>query len=192
MITDEIATQNRVALRKLASGVAVLTFRDGECAHGATVSSVSAVSRDPLLLATCLRRGSQFGDLVGEPGARFAVNILTARQAALASWFADPRRPRGLTQFECVGWSADPFSGAPLIDGSLAALGCQVRSFLPAGDHHLLVAEVFTGVPGDGLPLLSFAGQLHDGDLRSLPERQAHPYATEEEPMTASSVGAPR
>lgn len=177
MITEESATRNRVALRKLASGVAVLTYRDGDRAHAATVSSVSAVSRDPLLLATCLRRGSVFAELVRGVGSRFAVNILDARQAAMASWFADPDRPRGLAQFACVDWSPDPFSGAPLIEGSLAALGCQIRSSLPAGDHYLLVAEVFTGVPGEGAPLLSYAGQLHDGTLRSLPERQAHPYS---------------
>ncbi|GGS24401.1 flavin reductase family protein [Actinokineospora fastidiosa] len=178
--------QARAALRKLASGVAVLTYRDGEHAHGATVSSVSAVSRDPLLLAICLGTGSRFGELVGTPGARFAVNILGAGQARLAGWFADPRRPLGLVQFDCVDWLPDGFSGAPLIDGSLARLGCEVRSVTLAGDHHLVVAEVVTGVPGDGPPLLSFAGQLHDGDLRSLPERQAHPYALEEEPMGAA------
>ncbi|GLZ39227.1 flavin reductase family protein [Actinokineospora sp. NBRC 105648] len=178
MITEQ--TSSRVALRKLASGVAVLTFRDGDRAHAATVSSVTAVSRDPLLLGTCLRVGSVFADLVREPGARFAVNILGAHQAAFASWFADPRRPRGLAQFDCVDWTPDPYSGAPLIAGSLAGLGCGLRSHTPAGDHHLLVAEVFAGVPGEGAPLLSYAGQLHDGTLRSLPERQAHPGSPQE------------
>ncbi|GAA4424065.1 hypothetical protein GCM10023148_26170 [Actinokineospora soli] len=162
----------------------MLTFRDGERAHGATVSSVSAVSREPLLLAVCLGLTSRFAELVGSPGARFGVNVLSAAQAPLASWFADPRRPLGLQQFDCVDWLPDGFSGAPLIDGSLARMGCEVRSATAAGDHYLLVAEVITGAPGDGLPLLSFAGQLHDGDLRSLPERQAHPYATEEEAVT--------
>ena len=178
----------RAALRKLASGVSVLTFRDGERAHGATVSSVSAVSREPLLLAACLGLTSRFAELVAEPGTRFGVNILSAEQAPLASWFADPRRPLGLQQFDCVDWLPDGFSGAPLIDGSLARMGCEVRSATAAGDHYLLVAEVITGAPGDGLPLLSFAGQLHDGDLRSLPERQAHPYATEEEAMTTGAA----
>ncbi len=173
MITEE--TRTRTALRRLASGVAVLTFRDGDRAHATTVSSVTAVSRDPLLLGTCLSRGSAFADLVREEGARFAVNILGAHQAALAGWFADPNRPAGLAQFDCVDWSPHPYRGAPLIAGSLAGLGCDLRSRTPAGDHYLLVAEVFAGVPGEGVPLLSYAGQLHDGTLRSLPERQAHP-----------------
>ncbi|MGQ0838325.1 flavin reductase family protein [Actinokineospora sp.] len=183
MITDDL-TRSRSALRKLASGVAVLTFRAGDRAHAATVSSVSAVSRQPLLLATCLRRGSVFAELVRTPGARFAVNILSAEQAALASWFADPNRPRGLAQFDCVAWMPDSFSTAPLIKGSLAGLGCQLRSCEPAGDHYLLVAEGLTAVLGEGDPLLSFAGQLHDGTLRSLPERQAHPDSVPARPKS--------
>lgn len=178
--------ETRAALRRLAAGVSVLTFRDGERAHGATVSSVSAVSREPLLLAACLGLTSRFADYVAVPGARFGVNVLSAGQAPLASWFADPRRPLGLQQFDCVDWLPDGFSGAPMIDGSLATMGCEVRTATRAGDHHLIVAEVITGAPGDGLPLLSFAGQLHDGPLRSLPDRQAHPYAVEEEPMGAA------
>src|SRR5689334_18205603 len=175
---EQVAVRNRFALRRLASGVAVLTFLDGGRAHATTVSSVTAVSREPLLVGLCLGRGSLFARLVATTGQRFAVNILGAVQAELASWFADPNRPKGIAQFDCVEWTPDRFSGAPLIAGSLAGLGCRLTDTFVAGDHRVLLAEVVTGQAGSGAPLLSFAGQLHGGELRSLPGRPAHPAAT--------------
>ncbi len=153
MILDDISQRRRQALRQVASGVAVLTFWYGKDAHGTTVSAVTAVSRDPLLVGVCLRRDSLFARLVGTTGQRFGINV----------------------QFDYLDWEPDTFSGAPLISGSLARLGCRLTDWMNAGDHHLLVAEVMSGAAGDGTPLLSFAGQLHDGLLRSLPGRQSHP-----------------
>lgn len=176
MALDELAVRRRKALRQVASGVAVLTFWHGNDAHGTTVSSVTQVSTDPLLVGVCLGRNSQFGELVNR-GQRFGINVLGAAQAHLASWFADKQRPAGLAQFDYLDWEPDPFSGAPLINGSLARLGCRLTDWIEAGDHHLLVAEVMSGAASQGTPLLSFAGQLHDGLLRSLPERHAHPAA---------------
>jgi flavin reductase (DIM6/NTAB) family NADH-FMN oxidoreductase RutF len=175
MVVEDISQQRRRAVRQVASGVAVLTFWYGTDAHGTTVSAVTAVSRDPLLVGVCLQRDSLFARLVGSTGQRFGINVLGAPQAHLASWFADPQRPPGLAQFDYLDWEPDTFSGAPLITGSLARLGCRLTDCIEAGDHHLLMAEVMSGVAGDGAPLLSFAGQLHDGLLRSLPARQAHP-----------------
>jgi flavin reductase (DIM6/NTAB) family NADH-FMN oxidoreductase RutF len=175
MILEDLEQRRRQALRQLASGVAVLTFWYGNDAHGTTVSAVTAVSRDPLLVGVCLHRDSLFARLVCSTGQRFGINLLSAPQANLASWFADPQRPPGLAQFDYLDWEPDTFSGAPLITGSLARLGCRLTDWIETGDHYLLVAEVMSGAAGEGTPLLSFAGQLHDGLLRSLPGRQAHP-----------------
>src|SRR5207245_9308375 len=85
----------RRAVRRLATGVAVLTIWHGDVVHGTTVSSVAAISRDPLLIGVCLRGESGLTEVFGE-ARRFAVNVLSTRQSALAGWFADPARPRGL------------------------------------------------------------------------------------------------
>jgi len=176
-ITDELPLTRRArqALRRFASGVAVLTYLEGDEAHGTTVSSVTAVSRDPLLIGACLRQGSQFARLVATEGQRFAVNVLDARQAVVAGWFANGDRPPGLAQFDAVDWKPDGYSGAPLISGSLAWLSCRLVNRVGAGDHLVLLAEGVDGVIGDGTPLLSFAGQLHDPTLRSLPRGPAGP-----------------
>jgi flavin reductase len=151
----------RWAVRQFASGVAVLTVGHGDQVHGTTVSALTAVSRQPLLIGACLRRDSAFGRLVNTRRG-FAVNVLGTGQALLASWFANPDRPPGAAQFDDVDWEPDPATGAPLIRGSLARLGCRLFSCYPAGDHRLLLAEVVSGSVAEGAPLLSFAGRVHD------------------------------
>jgi flavin reductase len=181
----------RQAVRRLATGVAVLTVWHGDVAHGTTVSSVAAISRQPLLIGACLRAQSGLTEVIGAARC-FAVNVLSARQSALAGWFADPGRPRGLAQFDQHEWEPDSFSGAPWISGSLASLGCHLTTTIPAGDHNLLLGNVVTARTGEGAPLLHFTGQLHEGMLRVLPREATHPPVRPAAPSKAApSKAAP-
>ncbi|MBP2706825.1 flavin reductase [Microbispora sp. RL4-1S] len=163
----------RAALRRIASGVGVLSVRTGVTMHGTTVSSLTAVSRDPLLVGLCLVHDSVGLGLL-KRRRDFAINILNTAQAATARWFADPSRPRGPEQFDRVEWKPDLFSGAPLIDGALAWLSCRLVATVDAGDHELLLAEVVDGAAREGEPLLNFGGRLHQVELAdSVPRRLA-------------------
>jgi flavin reductase (DIM6/NTAB) family NADH-FMN oxidoreductase RutF len=144
-----------------------VTVWHGDVVRGTTVASVAVVSREPLLIGVGMREGSGLIRAVVAAG-RFAVNVLSTRQAPLAARFADPGRPPGLAQFDHLDWEPDTFSGAPWISRSLASLGCHLTATVPAGDHVLLLGEVVTARDGglaDGGPLLHFAGRLHDGTL---------------------------
>ncbi|WBB95646.1 flavin reductase family protein [Solwaraspora sp. WMMA2080] len=155
------AGRSRAAVRQIASGVAVLAVDTGRAMHGVTVSSLTAVSRDPLLVGLCLHRGSQFLSLL-QAHRSFAVSVLDATQAEPAKWFSDPRRPHGRAQFEHVPWQPDRISGAPFIVGALAWLSARLVRIVDAGDHELLLAEVTGGSVGRGRPLLNHAGRLHE------------------------------
>lgn len=174
MTTPDLDLMLRQAVRRLATGVAVLTVWHGDTVHGTTVSSVAAVSREPLLIGACLNERSSITQVIGQ-ARRFAVNVLSTRQLALAGWFADPGRPHGLAQFDHLEWEPDAFSGAPWIRGSLACLGCHLTATVPAGDHNLLLGTVVTARNGEGNPLLHFTGRLHDGTLRALPRETTYP-----------------
>jgi flavin reductase (DIM6/NTAB) family NADH-FMN oxidoreductase RutF len=163
----------RQAVRRLTTGVAVLTVWHGDLVQGSTVSSVAAISRDPLLIGVGLRAESSLTEVFGA-ARRFAVNVLSTRQAALAGWFANPARPPGLAQFDQLDWEPDAFSGAPWISGSLASIGCRLTATIPAGDHNLLLGEVVTARAGEGVPLLHFTGRLQEGMLRILPREVTH------------------
>lgn len=151
------------ALRRVfgafATGVTVVTV-GGEIAHGMTANSFTAVSLDPPLILVCVGRDALMHDVMEQQPA-FAVSILAADQAALARYFADKRRPVGRDQFNAVSWSPGPSSGAPLIDGALAHLECDLEQRHEAGDHTIYVGRVLSlwRRPGDDA-LLFLNGQF--------------------------------
>lgn len=102
--------RRNAVLRSLASGVAVLTVRSGDRLHGTTVSTLTSVSRKPLIIGVCLRPGSAMADLV-RTEERFVANVLSGEQHALARWFANRARPEGAAQFDEVSWM--PARGPP-------------------------------------------------------------------------------
>ncbi|WP_018252061.1 flavin reductase family protein [Salinispora mooreana] len=169
--SDPPDAAHRAAVRRVATGVAVLTVELASTPHGVTVSSLTAVSRDPLLVGFCLHRSSSCLEIV-KSCRGFAVSVLNATQTTTARWFADPCRPRGRAQFDGFGWQPDPVSGAPVLADSLAWISCRPVANIDAGDHELLLAEVVGGsTRDDGQPLLSFAGQIHEANLRAVPAR---------------------
>ncbi|MFD0392702.1 flavin reductase family protein [Streptomyces nogalater] len=143
--------------RQLPTGVAVVTAQDGEVAHGATVSTVSVLSQQPLRIGVSLRRGSYLTGLIRQRRV-FALNVLSSRQSAVADWFANPERPRGWRQFDYVRWTAHPKAGMPVLeDARPASLPANGPDPLGASDD-LLVAEVLDGRGRNGRPLVNFNG----------------------------------
>jgi flavin reductase (DIM6/NTAB) family NADH-FMN oxidoreductase RutF len=171
VLADDV-DQARGAVRRLATGVSVLTLRHEYDTHGTTVSSVGAVSRDPLLVSCSLRAGSTFARLLG-PHGRFVVNVLSHGQALVADWFAHAGRPGGSRQFDPVDWRPDATSAAPVLSGALAWFSCRLAGRVTAGDHEVLLAHVVDGATGTGWPLLSYEGRLHAAELRGVVRRTA-------------------
>ena len=157
----------RQALRRLSSGVTVLTVNLDGVRHGTTASAVLALSRDPLILGVCLRPTSTFATMVRRTG-KFSVNVLGTGQSRTARSFADPERPLGNAQFAGHTWTTDPLSGAPLLIGSLSHMSCRVLGWHQVGDHDLLLAAVTGGAHTTDAPLLSHAGRMHDAALTPL------------------------
>jgi flavin reductase (DIM6/NTAB) family NADH-FMN oxidoreductase RutF len=167
-IVSELATSTaaRSALRRFASGVTVLTVNLDGVRHGATVSAVVPISRDPLVLGVCLRSPSGFCEMTRKAG-RFCVNVLSTKQAWLANQFAKPNRPPGDAQFHAVQWWADKITGAPFLAGCVAHISCDVLSHHPIGDHDLIVAEAVAGFFNNGTPLITYAGSLMEEEGQS-------------------------
>ena len=82
----------RAALAGWATGVAIVTVRDGRDDVGATVSAFCPVSDEPPLVAISLMSGSYLAEVLGRQDA-FAVTILGEQQRALAGRFAAAGRP---------------------------------------------------------------------------------------------------
>jgi len=71
-------------MRRYATGVMVLTIREGENFHAVTVNSVTSVSLEPILLLVCLEKNARSHELLRRAGT-FALMILSNTQSNWAN-----------------------------------------------------------------------------------------------------------
>jgi flavin reductase (DIM6/NTAB) family NADH-FMN oxidoreductase RutF len=141
-------------MSRFATGVTVMTCHvDGE-PHGMTANAVSSVSLDPLLALVCVGHDTEMRRWVREAGA-FALSILPAEAQTLSNHFADASRPSGTAQFEAVRTHVAR-TGAPLLEGALAWLDCEVWKIHDGGDHDIVVGEVVACDVGPDAPALGY------------------------------------
>jgi flavin reductase (DIM6/NTAB) family NADH-FMN oxidoreductase RutF len=150
----------RRACGRFASGVTIATVMDADgLPHGLTVSSFTSVSLVPPLVSICLGHAVTLIGLFRNAG-YFGVNILGDDQQHLSEQFAR----KGQDRFQGVSWTRGE-NGAPLIDGVLAAIECQVEQRIPVGDHDILVGRMVATRVRDGGPLLHYCGKYRKLDL---------------------------
>ena len=148
----------RAAFAEFATGVVLLTVKDGRDDIGATVSAFCAVSLEPPLVLASITSASYLAEVLARRD-QFAVTILAESQRMLAGRFAAAGRPSARRLLDGVPHRRGSRSGALIVDSGLAAIECAAAQRLPAGDHLLLVAEVLS-VPYVGAstapPLIRF------------------------------------
>jgi flavin reductase (DIM6/NTAB) family NADH-FMN oxidoreductase RutF len=150
----------RALMRRLPSGVAVVTVdADGE-RLGLTVGTLVSLSLEPPLVGIAIAREAALHELLRVAGG-FAVSLLAAGQEAVAQHFARGVPPiahwHGIAQREGA-------RGAPLLEGALGWLECSVWAEWEAGDHTFFAGEVLTCELGQAQPPLLYL----DGRYRPL------------------------
>lgn len=144
----------RSVLGRFASGVTVVTVREGEADHGMTASAFCSLSLDPPLTLVCIERSTRMHELLGRVD-RYAINLLTSRQEALSRRFAEPPDE---TRFDGVGFDRGA-TGAPLLRDVLAHLECELVGRHPGGDHTIFVGRVISAAAdAESRPLLYYRG----------------------------------
>jgi flavin reductase (DIM6/NTAB) family NADH-FMN oxidoreductase RutF len=154
--THRIEPQDlRRTLGCFPTGVAIVTALGQRGAPvGLTISSFNSVSMDPPLILWSLALSSaSLADFRG--AGHFAVNILSADQAALPRVFSSPVDER----FEAVEWQPGA-GGAPVITGSAAVLECRTYNRCDGGDHEIFLGEVLRHGASDLVPLVYGKGRL--------------------------------
>ncbi|HXG75762.1 MAG TPA: flavin reductase family protein [Gaiellaceae bacterium] len=140
----------RAALRRLPTGVAVVTVDAGGQRLGLTIGTLVGLSLEPPLVGFAVSREAALHELLREAGG-CAVSVLTAGQEWLASHFALGVPPiamwHGVAASEGAG-------GAPLLVGALAWLECRLREEVVAGTHTFFVCEVARVELGEDAPAL--------------------------------------
>ncbi len=140
----------RQAAGQFPTGIVVVsTSLDGN-GHAMTVSAFASVSLEPMLVLFCAEKIARFHDAVLEAGF-WAVSILDEESGKIARWLATRGRPlRG--QLDTIPHRPGPVTGAPVLDGALAAMECRTTAVHDGGDHSIVVGEVLGvagPVPGD-------------------------------------------
>jgi flavin reductase (DIM6/NTAB) family NADH-FMN oxidoreductase RutF len=148
----------RATVGLFATGITVVTANAVGLEHGMTLNAFASVSLDPLLVLVCVERDAVMHKVLEEAGS-FALSVLAGDQEPLARYFADSGRPAGTAQFAEVGYRVGASSRAPLLDGALAWLECELERTYDGGDHSIFLGRVVTVERGRVRePLLYFGG----------------------------------
>jgi flavin reductase (DIM6/NTAB) family NADH-FMN oxidoreductase RutF len=133
----ELADDFRLAMRRVASTVNVITICVGGTPMGITATAMSSISTDPPSLLVCINRtASMHGSM--EDVSHFRVNVLHRDQEAVARMFAD-RRHQALRFSE--GWTVDCERPPRLVDAQ-ASLLCRRIDHHRFGTHSIFIGQV--------------------------------------------------
>jgi flavin reductase (DIM6/NTAB) family NADH-FMN oxidoreductase RutF len=143
----------RQVLGHFTTGVTVVTAAAADGPVGLAVGSFASVSLDPPLVGFFPDKSSSSWPKI-EPTGHFCVNVLAEAQEDVCRRFAG----KGDDKFRGLGWRPAS-SGAPVLDGILAWIDCDIAGVTDAGDHYFVLGRVRDlAVAHDGAPLLFFRG----------------------------------
>jgi flavin reductase (DIM6/NTAB) family NADH-FMN oxidoreductase RutF len=178
---EQLAAQTKLALRRLASAVAVVTCRDGATRHAMTATAVNAMSMQPPSMIVCVNRASAFHGAISHADS-FAINILHRSQERISTGCGG--RLRGEDRFGFGGWSEE--SGVPVLPEAQACIVCAKDERVDYGSHTIFLGRViFVGIHGTVDPLIYV-----DGHYTGLPADDfAAPSAPSEIEMLCAIIG---
>jgi 3-hydroxy-9,10-secoandrosta-1,3,5(10)-triene-9,17-dione monooxygenase reductase component len=142
----------REVLGHFATGITIVTALEDGVPVGFSCQSFAALSLDPPMVVLAPARTSTSWPRIRAAGA-FCVNILGEHQEAVCRAFAIS----GGDKFSGVGWRPG-LTGAPVIDGSLAVVECQLGDIFDGGDHEIVTGLVVSLEVGEGGPLIFYRG----------------------------------
>jgi flavin reductase (DIM6/NTAB) family NADH-FMN oxidoreductase RutF len=155
-LPPELGDDPRIALRRtlgmFATGVTVITTRQGAQVHGMTANAFMSVSLEPPLVLISVDRRTKMCSLLHE-GRTYGVSVLCATQSDLSDRFAGRANPDAPEpRFEMV-------HDTPLVEGALAHFVANVSKSYWGGDHSLFLGRVEYARYGEGTPLLFHGGR---------------------------------
>jgi flavin reductase (DIM6/NTAB) family NADH-FMN oxidoreductase RutF len=165
-LNDQLAAQTRLALRRLASAVAVVTCRDGQTRHAMTATAVNAMSMQPPSMIVCVNRSTAFHAAISGAGS-FAINILNRNQVQISMGCGG--KVHGEDRFGFGGWREE--NGVPVLPEAQARIVCAKEERFDYGSHTIFLGRVTSvGIHGVVDPLIYV-----DGHYTGLPADESEP-----------------
>jgi flavin reductase len=129
----------RNAMARFGAAVNVVTS-DGPAGRcGFTASAVCSVTDDPPTVLVCMNRSSDNNAAFKRNGV-LCVNTLSGSQQALSSLFGGLTHDMA-TRFASADWT-ELSTGAPVLEGAIAAFDCRVAQVVEVGTHSVFFCEV--------------------------------------------------
>ena len=146
----------RQTLSRFATGVSLVTAKNGTLCQGITINSLASVSLDPPLVLFSLKNNSPRYDFFKE-SKNYAISILSANQQDLSNYFA---RHSDVTP---APFPLIKNSSLPLFKGALAHLKGSQEVCHEGGDHTIFILRV-TALSFDETqkPLLFYESQYRN------------------------------
>lgn len=135
------------------TGVCAVTAMVGGKPVGMIVGSFTSVSLDPPLVGFFPDRSSSTWPRIESVG-RFCVNVLAESQQGVCESLA----AKGEDKFANVSFGLSALE-APIIDGALAWVDCELDAVYEAGDHYVVLGRVRgLGLHHEGVPMIFHKG----------------------------------
>jgi flavin reductase (DIM6/NTAB) family NADH-FMN oxidoreductase RutF len=154
-LNDPLTAQTKLALRRLAGGVAVVTCRDGGTRHAMTATAVNAMSMQPPSMIVCVNRSTAFHAAISRASG-FAINILHRNQVEISMGCGG--EAHGEDRFGFGAWGEE--DGVPVLTDAQARVVCGKEATLDYGSHTIFIGRVTSiGIHGEVDPLIYVDGK---------------------------------
>jgi flavin reductase (DIM6/NTAB) family NADH-FMN oxidoreductase RutF len=148
-----------------ATGATVVTTTSDDGPRGFLGLSATHLTPDPPTILVSIDDKTTALAGVRSSG-HFAVNYLPATAQDVAGAFAG-KSVRGADRFAVGEWQT-LVSGAPVLKNALGAFDCSVQEIIVRDGVNIVIGRVLAATIADGVPLIYFRGQLHNGIGQSI------------------------
>ncbi|ADU71283.1 flavin reductase domain protein FMN-binding protein [Pantoea sp. At-9b] len=128
----------RHGMRRLASGVSLVTTQHAGEKYGLIASSVSSLTAEPPSLLVCVNQSATSHAYFLQAG-HFAVNVLREQHADLCAQFSQSSRRE--ERFQTGNWQTIT-TGAPVLADALVSFDCQLEKVVEWHTHSVLLARI--------------------------------------------------
>ncbi|MBF0195831.1 MAG: flavin reductase family protein [Magnetococcales bacterium] len=128
----------RLAMRRLAASVSVLTAKVESGRQGITLTSTASVSFDPMSMVVCIGETAAIRPHLIE-GLPVTINLLKSNQKDISDAFAWAKK--GEEKFTVGSWESDDLGRQILKDAQAAMLGV-IDKIVTYGSHYVVIIRI--------------------------------------------------
>ncbi len=166
MSGGDIQENFRLAMRRVASTVAIVSAQDGGERHGTTATSVTSISMDPPSLLVCFNQSSRLHYFLHRQD-RYCINVLHTSNLAVAKIFSS--HATGPERFAIGDWRANA-EEVPYLADAQANLFCGKEQEINYGSHTIFIGRVLQVLTREDISPLVYRNGRY-GPSRHIPQR---------------------